>query len=177
MKRTYPYLLAGILLTQIVSTPSKAVAPPPVKRLTIQASRQQDKEHPDLVRLRKQMVTHRGLPTIDFWYAVAWCETQHHWDRGHDWGPKARSWVSGGLGIANSTWRGYGGRKYARKAAFATRYTQMFIANRIGFIGYQTKEFRTWQDRANNRPYYLPAAGFNQGWGGVCQKNWMKRNG
>ena len=140
--------------------------------------------HPDLVVLRRQMAAHPELPPIEFWTDyIARCETGRQadgtfgeWDRGKDWGPRARSWVSGGLGLAHTTWRGYGGRQFARKAALASKWAQIVVANRVGFIGWQTKEFRTWDDRQNNRPLFRDAAGFDQGWGGVCYRQWKKEN-
>lgn len=166
----------GIIAFVIASSVANA-APAPTIPITKNQTVIEKPEHPDLVLLRKQMNAHPELPPIDFWFAVAWCETRHHWDRGWDWGPNARSYVSGGLGIANTTWKGYGGKRFGKKAAFASMYAQIIIANRVGFLGHQTKEFLTWQDRANNRPFYRPAAGFSQGWGGTCRKAWVRKNG
>lgn len=138
--------------------------------------------HPDLIALRKQMADHPELPPIEFWTkAVARCETGHginganHWRRGEHW--KVTT-VTGSMGIATVTWRGYGGYAYAERAAKASPWAQIIVANRIGFLGYQTKNlYRTLDDRLNNRPLFRPAAGFDQGWGGVCARNWLKKNG
>lgn len=119
--------------------------------------------------------------SVAFWEAVARCETgirpdgsYGEWDRGKNWGPKARSYVSGGVGLAHSTWQGYGGWAYAKKAAKATKTEQIIVATRVAFIGYQTKNvFITLEDKLNNRPYYRPPAGIKK-WGGVCTKNFIK---
>ena len=168
--------LAVVVFSTTTLTPvAHAEAPRPDQR-RISRLEPGKPEHPDLVTLRRQMAAHPELPPIDFWLAVAWCETRHHWDRGADWGPNARSYVSGGLGIANTTWRGYGGRQFAKKAALASRWAQMVVANRVGFLGWQTDEYLTWADREAGRRFYRPAAGFRKGWGGVCYRQWMKEN-
>lgn len=143
------------------------------------------RHHPDFLALLAQMRAHPELPPLDFWDAIALCETgmqangiPGEWDRGHDWGPRARSWVSGGLGLAHTTWRGYGGRQFAPKAAFASKWAQIIVANRVGFIGWQTTdEFLTFEDRQQNRPHFRPAAGFRSGWGGACYRQWVREKG
>ena len=168
--------LALLMFSTATLTPVAHAEAPRAERRIVSQMEPGKPEHPDLVLLRRQMNAHPELPPIDFWYAVAWCETRHHWDRGHDWGPNARSYVSGGLGIANKTWQGYGGRQFAKKAAFASKWAQMIVANRVGFLGWQTDEYLTWQDREQGRKFYRPAAGFAKGWGGVCYRQWMKEN-
>lgn len=126
--------------------------------------------------LEEQMRAHPNLPPLAFWDAVAQCETAREWDRGHDWGPRARSWVSGGLGIAHSTWVGFGGRRFAPKAALATKAEQIIIANRVAFLGHQTNEFRTWEDRVAGRRHFRPGVGFRQGWGGTCRSWWQREH-
>ena len=118
--------------------------------------------------LRTQMRTGK-VPSRAFWLAVAHCETHQEWDRGKNWTKKnSRAYVSGGLGIANSTWQGYGGRQFARKAAFATKDEQMIVANRVSFLGYQTKNvYMTLDDKLNNRPYFRPPAK-TPNWGKNC---------
>ena len=118
--------------------------------------------------LRTQMRTGK-VPSRAFWLAVAHCETHQEWDRGKDWNKKnSRAYVSGGLGIANSTWQGYGGRQFAKKAALATKDEQMIVANRIAFLGYQTKNvFMSLDDKINNRPYFRPRAK-TPNWGKNC---------
>lgn len=164
---------AGIIFATALFTPTVHAQAPATTPHTFVAEKA---EHPDLVKLRRQMARHPELPPVGFWFAVAQCETRQEWDRGWDWGPNAKSWVSGGLGIANKTWVGYGGRQFARKAAFASKWEQMIVANRVGFLGWQTDEYRTWHDRVNNNKFFRPAAGFDQGWGGSCRKQWEKKN-
>jgi hypothetical protein len=96
-----------------------------------------------------------------YWDAVAVCETNSNWQDGGNW--------AGGLGIALSTWQGYGGYEFANTPAKATRQEQIIIANRISVFGHQTKKvFMTMEDRLDNKPFFRPPAGFF-GWG--CIKN------
>ena len=96
-----------------------------------------------------------------YWHNMAQCET------GGDWKNKG-TW-SGGLGIYNLTWSGYGGKEFAPKAELATIDEQIIVANRISTQGYQTKnEFRTLEDRQKNKPFFREPVGFG-GWG--CKKN------
>ena len=52
--------------------------------------------HPELVA---QLKSKKG-GSIRFWEAVSWCETNHNWNDG--------GYFSGGLGMAQSVWEGYG---------------------------------------------------------------------
>lgn len=99
---------------------------------------------------------------LDFyWHKMAQCETGGNWKNEGQW--------SGGLGIYTQTWTGFGGRDFAPKPELATIDEQIIIANRISTQGYQTKnEFRTFEDRQNNRPFFRRPVGFG-GWG--CKKN------
>ena len=82
-------------------------------------------------------------PSIKYWKKVAQCETRQDWQNGGNWG--------GGLGIARSTWKGYGGHEFASHPSKATVLEQIVVANRISTFGYQTKdEFMTIEDRTNN---------------------------
>ena len=102
------------------------------------------------------------MPMQDiYWDAVAVCETNSNWkDGGH---------FAGGLGIALTTWQGFGGYEFSKTPAKATRAEQIIVANRISVFGYQTKrQFKTIEDKINNRPFFRPAVGFF-GWG--CVKN------
>jgi hypothetical protein len=99
-------------------------------------------------------------PSIKYWKKVAQCETAQNWQDGGNWG--------GGLGIARSTWEGYGGKEFASHPSKATVLEQIVVANRVAVFGYQTKEFLTIEDRLNNKPFFRPAVGF-KGWG--CIKN------
>lgn len=128
--------------------------------------------------LAAQMRAHPDLPPIEFWDEIARCETNGEWDRGKDWGPRARSWVRGGLGLAwRTTWRGYGGLPFGKTPAHASKWAQIIVANRVGFLGWQTDEYLTWEDRVANRRHYRPPAGFSQGWGGVCYRQWVREKG
>jgi len=109
---------------------------------------------------RWKMVTFKMGPSIKYWKKVAQCETAGDWQDGGNWG--------GGLGIAKSTWQGYGGKEFASHPSKATILQQIVVANRIAVLGYQTNEFITLDDRLNNKPFFRPAVGFN-GWG--CIKN------
>ena len=121
--------------------------------------------HPEL---QAQLRTKRA-GSIKFWEAVSWCETNHDWDNG--------GYYAGGLGIAKSTWEGYGGRQFAPTAKTATKEEQIIVANRIAFFGFQTKRvYRTLEDRQNNKPYFRPAQGWRnmKQWGKGCV-NWKTR--
>ena len=105
-------------------------------------------------------------PSIKYWTKVAQCETSQNWkDRGN---------FSGGLGIAQSTWEGYGGLDFGRHPYDATVLEQIVVANRIAVFGYQTKNgFMTIEDRTNNTPFFRPAVGFN-GWGCIKHNSYLK---
>lgn len=96
-----------------------------------------------------------------YWHRMAQCETGGNWENKGKW--------SGGLGIYTQTWYGYGGREFAPKPELATIDEQIIVANRISTQGYQTKnEFRTLDDKLNNRPFFREPVGFG-GWG--CKKH------
>ena len=96
-----------------------------------------------------------------YWHRMAQCETGGDWKNKGQW--------SGGLGIYKQTWSGYGGKEFASKPELATIDEQIIVANRISTQGYQTKnEFRTFEDKQKNRPFFREPVGFG-GWG--CKKN------
>lgn len=96
-----------------------------------------------------------------YWDRMAQCETGGDWKNGGRW--------SGGLGIYQQTWEGFGGKEFASKPHLATRKEQIIIANRISTQGYQTKnKFATVEDRENNKPFFQYPVGFG-GWG--CKKH------
>jgi hypothetical protein len=104
-------------------------------------------------------------PSFDYWKKVAQCESQQNWkDRGN---------FSGGLGIAQSTWEGYGGLEFGKHPYDATPFEQIVVANRIAVFGYQTNEYRTLDDKLNNKPFFRPAAGFT-GWGCIKHNSYLK---
>ena len=121
--------------------------------------------HPELVT---QLKSKKG-GSIRFWDAVSWCETNHNWNDG--------GYFSGGLGMAQSVWEGYGGRQFASRPPKATKQEQIIVANRMAFFGYQTKNvFRTLDDKLNNKPFFRPAIGWrsSSNWGKQCA-NWKTR--
>ena len=121
--------------------------------------------HPEL---RAQLKTKKG-GSVRFWEAVSWCETNHKWNDG--------GYYAGGLGIAQSAWRGFGGWQFATTPKNATKEEQIVVANRISFFGFQTKNvYRTLEDRENNKPFFRPAIGWrsSKNWGKNCV-NWQTR--
>jgi hypothetical protein len=58
------------------------------------------------------------------WDAIAVCETGGNWSMQ---GPR----YSGGVGFANTTWNGFGGREFAPNAGQATREEQIVVAERV----------------------------------------------
>jgi hypothetical protein len=118
--------------------------------------------------LQTQLAT-RKAGSVKFWESVSWCETNHKWNDG--------GYYAGGLGIAQSAWKGYGGWEFAKTAKKATKEQQITVANRIAFFGYQTTdEYITLEDRQNNKPFFRPAQGWRnmKKWGIGCA-NWKTR--
>lgn len=72
------------------------------------------------------------------WDAIARCETGGNWRMQ---GPR----FSGGLGFANTTWNGFGGREFAPNAGMASREEQIVVAERVharyGLSGWGCKRF------------------------------------
>jgi hypothetical protein len=58
------------------------------------------------------------------WDSIAQCET------GGNWSMQGSSY-SGGVGFANTTWNGFGGREFAPNAGQATREQQIVVAERV----------------------------------------------
>jgi hypothetical protein len=58
------------------------------------------------------------------WDGIARCETGANWSM-------SGSTFSGGLGFANTTWRGYGGGEFASNAGQASREQQIVVAERV----------------------------------------------
>lgn len=120
------------------------------------------------IMLSSQQAT-KKVGSVRFWEAVSWCETNHNWDDG--------GYYSGGLGMAQSVWENYGGRQFATRPSKATKVQQIIVANRVAFLGFQTRNiYRTLDDKLNNRPYFKPAVGWRsmQNWGRNCV-NWRTR--
>lgn len=104
--------------------------------------------------------------SIVFWEAVSWCETNHDW--------KNSGYYAGGLGIAQSAWRGYGGWEFAKSPKDATKEQQIIVANRLAFFGYQTTDvFKTLDDKLNNRPWFRSNVSATS-WGRGCV-SWKNR--
>lgn len=121
--------------------------------------------NPELV----EQLRSRKAGSVKFWEAVSWCETNHDWDNS--------GYYAGGLGIAQSAWRGYGGWEFAKTPKKATKEQQIVVANRIAFMGFQTRNtFRTLEDKQNNNPFFRPAIGWrnSKNWGKNCA-NWKTR--
>lgn len=111
-------------------------------------------------------VTFKMAPTVKYWQKVAQCETGGNWQDKGNWG--------GGLGIAQSTWNGFGGREFAHHPSEATQFEQIVVANRISTFGYQTKDgFRTLSDRQANKPFFRDPVGF-YGWGCIKNNKYLK---
>lgn len=58
------------------------------------------------------------------WDSIAQCET------GGNWQMRGSSY-SGGVGFANTTWSGFGGREFASNAGMASREEQIVVAERV----------------------------------------------
>ncbi len=80
-----------------------------------------------------------------YWHAIARCESGGNWRDGGTW--------SGGLGIAQTTWAGWGGKEFADSARLATPEQQIIVANRISTQGWTKPDGR-----------YVAPVGFS-GWG------------
>jgi hypothetical protein len=105
-------------------------------------------------------------PSTKYWDKVAKCETNSDWQDGGNWG--------GGLGIALSTWKGYGGLEFALEPGKATKIEQIVVANRISVFGYQTKDtYITLEDKLANKPFYRPPVSF-YGWGCIKNNKYLK---
>ena len=105
-------------------------------------------------------------PSIKYWDKVAKCETDSDWQNGGNW--------SGGLGIAQTTWEGYGGLDFASRPSQATKLEQIVIANRIAVFGYQTKDvYLTIEDKLKNKPFFRPSVGY-YGWGCIKNNKYLK---
>jgi hypothetical protein len=66
------------------------------------------------------LTSHTGVN----WDGIAECETGGNWSM-------SGSRFSGGLGFANTTWRGFGGGEFAANAGSASREQQIVVAERV----------------------------------------------
>lgn len=99
-----------------------------------------------------------------YWDRVAVCETRSNWQNGGRF--------AGGLGIAVTTWKNYGGHQFASHPSRATREQQIEIANRISMFGFQTKNVFLSEADIPNRPFFRPPVGFG-GWGCISQNDYL----
>lgn len=121
---------------------------------------------PNLSSAKWNKVTFKMAPSIKYWEKVAQCETASNWKDKGNWG--------GGLGIAQSTWDGFGGREFAHHPSQATQFEQIVVANRISTFGYQTKDqYRTLADKEANKPFFRDPVGF-YGWGCIKNNKYLK---
>lgn len=121
------------------------------------------------LELHGQMKT-RKVGSLRFWEAVAWCETNHGWNSN-------KGYYSGGLGMAQSVWVNFGGKQFASKPYNATKTQQIIVANRVAFLGFQTRHvYATLQDKLDNKPFFRPGVGWRsmKNWGRNCV-NWRTR--
>jgi hypothetical protein len=102
--------------------------------------------------------TKHAKVSLDFWDELARCETGGNWKNGGNW--------AGGLGIALSTWQGYGGTEFAKRPNHATKEEQIIVATRVALTGYQTKNVFLKLEDIPNKPFFRPAVGFG-GWGAL----------
>jgi hypothetical protein len=86
-------------------------------------------------------------PVPGFWDKLAYCETHGDWKNRGNW--------AGGLGIARSTWGGFGGHEFAKSPDRATKSQQIAVATRVAITGYLRPDGSV-----------KPAVGFN-GWGAL----------
>lgn len=153
-------VLAGI------SNAVSAAVMPDQKPVTTRTQSEIDQPTMYRVSVQWKTVTFKMGPSIKYWKKVAQCET------GGNWQNKGR--FAGGLGIADTTWKAFGGRDFAVHPSQATMFEQIVVANRIAVFGFQTKkEYITLQDRLDNKPYFRPPSGFN-GWGCIKHNHYLR---
>lgn len=154
-------LIFTMLVTSLVTSPAAGAATGGVSELSSEPRSTSLLSTPT----KWKSVKFKMGPSIKYWKKVAQCETAQNWQDGGNWG--------GGLGIARSTWEGYGGKQFASHPSKATVLEQIVVANRIAVFGWQTNEFRTLDDKLANKPFYRPAVGFN-GWGCIKNNTYLK---
>lgn len=78
-----------------------------------------------------EIATPTGVAGVDYWDRMANCETGGNWQH-FPYG----TWT-GGLGIYNQTWLGWGGGEFAPTAGQASKDQQIIVAERIAAdVGY-----------------------------------------
>ena len=112
----------------------------PVQSASIKYER--NKERKAYIEYMDQ-VENYPVPSLDYWYKVAKCETRSDWQ---DHGTYA-----GGLGIYTNarfrdsgmgTWERWGGEEFALTPGEASILQQIVIANRIAVVGWKTEVIR-----------------------------------
>ena len=149
--------IATLLLNSVQPHFEQNTPPTPVVESTVHATAFVE---PEVAQLREQLKVPYTMP-VPYWEEVAQCETRQNWqDGGH---------YSGGLGIALSTWKAYGGREFASRPSKATKLEQVFVANRIAVTGFQTRHTYMGLDQP---PFFRPRAGFF-GWGCIKHNRYL----
>ena len=85
---------------------------------------------PPVEEVEVSTVDQSGPTPVEYWDRMAQCETGGNWQH-FPYG----TWT-GGLGIYNQTWLGWGGGEFAPTAGQATREQQIIVADRIAVLGY-----------------------------------------
>ena len=150
------FIVSTVMLATVISPVSASTTPTSSIEPSGVSTTQIAEVHPYMA---PRLVKHpKPQPLLKFWERLAWCETHSNWQNGGNW--------AGGLGIARSTWRGYGGYEFARTPDRATKEEQIIVANRVAIYGYQTKSFISQADKEAGKYFFRPAVGFN-GWGAL----------
>jgi hypothetical protein len=110
-------------------------------------------------------------PPISYWDKVAQCESKSNW--------KDRGFYAGGLGIALSAWKAFGGLQYSPKQYNATKQQQIEVANNIALHGYQNPNgddkqpvgFTGWGCIRNNKYLQPPVDNARQAWRKYVKSN------
>ncbi len=108
---------------ETIAAKRAAIARPVEGVLLTQAAAQAEQQRTAASAAAAQAATLARHTNVD-WDGIARCETGGNWQmRG--------STFSGGLGFANSTWSGFGGRQFAPNAGMASREQQIVVAERV----------------------------------------------
>lgn len=129
MKKKYLLVIAIPLLSL---TPQKVLAQESNQEV---GSQSVEEVSPGILLKKSLPFTKKPKATDSFWDRLAWCETHSDWKNGGNW--------AGGLGIAQSTWYGWGGREFAKSPHLATREEQIIVAHRVSTQGYETVKRRS----------------------------------
>jgi hypothetical protein len=163
MRLSTPFIFIVLfLLTPAIAHAEK----PPVLKIEGRAERE----------LHKQMLTGKTMP-VEYWYAVAQCETQTDW--------KNTGRFAGGLGIYTNnrfpssdmgTWERWGGEEFAKSPDKATMTQQIVIANRIAVFGWSKFVVRADGGKRHGVPptytWSKNGVGYN-GWGCIKHNKYL----